>query len=93
MLLAQPIRTFDHEAHDLVRCIDDSETICGLLVVDLVEVFVDDFQKRLLFMMAGYKRCRTPDGGVIRAETRLSEQKGRFPECFQFEAADGLADR
>jgi hypothetical protein len=53
MLLAEPIGAFDHEAHDLVWRINDAEAVGFLLVVDLVKVLVDDFEKILLLVMAG----------------------------------------
>ena len=56
MLLAQPVGALDHEAHDLVRRIDDAEPVGRLLVVDLVEVLVDDLEKCLLLVMARHER-------------------------------------
>ena len=48
VLLAQPVGALDHEAHDLVRRVDDAEPVGGLRVVDLVEVLVDDLEEGLL---------------------------------------------
>jgi len=35
--LAQPVGTLDHEAHDFVRGVDDTQPVGRLGVVDLVE--------------------------------------------------------
>ncbi len=70
MLLAQPVGALDHEAHDLVRRIDDAEPVGLLLVVDLVEVLVDNFEEVLLLMMAGDERGGALDRGVIGPQAR-----------------------
>lgn len=56
MLFAQPVGAFDHEAHDLIRCVNHAKTICRLDVIDFVEIFVDDLEERLFFVMASNQR-------------------------------------
>ena len=65
VLLAQPVGAFDHEAHDLVRRVDDAQPVGGLGVVDLVEVLVDDLEEGLLLVVAGDLRGGGADGGVV----------------------------
>ena len=64
MLLVQTVSAFDHEAHDLIRRIDNTEAIGLLLVVDLVEFLIDDLEKVLLFMVAGDESSGTLDRGA-----------------------------
>ncbi len=65
VLLAQPIGTVDHEAHDLVGRVDHAQPVCRLGVVDLVEVLVDHLQEGLLLGVAADLRRRAADGGVV----------------------------
>jgi hypothetical protein len=66
VLLAEVVGTFDHEAHDLVRCVDHTEAVGGFGVIDLIEVLVDDFQERLLLMVRADLCGGGTDGGVVR---------------------------
>ena len=70
VLLAQPVGALDHEAHDLVRRVDDAEAVGLLLVVDLVEILVDGLEKVLLLVMAGDERGGALDRGVVRSQAR-----------------------
>ena len=65
MLLGQPVRAFDHKTHDLVRGIDHAQPVGRLGIVDLVEIFVDDLQKGLLFAVVGDLGGISADGSVI----------------------------
>src|ERR1019366_9849719 len=64
--LAEPIGALDHESDNLVRCIDHPESVSSLWVVDFIEVFVDSFKKRLLFVMSGNLCGGSSNGRVIR---------------------------
>ncbi len=66
MLLAQPVGALDHEAHDLVRRVDDAQPVGCLRVVDLVEILVDGLQKFLLLVMAADLRGGALDRRIVR---------------------------
>ena len=65
VFLAKPVGAVDHEAHDLVRRVDNAQPVGGLGVVDLVEVLVDDLEESLLFVMAADLRGRGANGCVV----------------------------
>ena len=65
VLLAQPVGALDHEADDLVRRVDNAESVRSLGVVNLVEVLVDDLEEGLLLVVAADLRRRRADGGVV----------------------------
>ena len=58
----------DHEFHNLARRIDHAEAVCGLGIVDLVEVLVNHLEKTLLFVVIGDAEGRPLNGGVVALE-------------------------
>jgi hypothetical protein len=70
VLLAQPVGTLDHKAHNLIRRVDDTEAVCLFLVVDLVEIFVDDLEEVLLFVVAGHECGGALDRRIVGTKLR-----------------------
>ncbi len=84
VLFAQPVGRLDHEAHDLVRRVDDAEPVGRLRVVDLVEVLVDDLEEGLLLVVAADLAGRGADRAVVdlqrfeRLELGVAGEERRF---------------
>lgn len=74
VLLTEPIGALDHETDDLIGRIDHAQPVGSFLVIDLVEVFVDDFEKRLLLVVSLDLRGSSADGRVVRGQ-RLERLK------------------
>ena len=92
MLLAQPVRALDHEAHDLLRRIDHAEPVGRLLVVNLVEILVDDFEEFLPLVVGGNLVRRRADRIVIRVEGLHRILFQRAGEKQLFEVVEFLGD-
>ena len=65
MFFAEVVGALDHEAHDLIRCVDHTEPVGGFRIVDFVKVLVDDFQECLLLVMRTDLRGGGTDGSVV----------------------------
>jgi hypothetical protein len=65
MALAQPVGRVDHKADDLVRCVDYPKPVCGLGIVNLVEVLVDRLQEALLLLVRADLGGGCVDLGIV----------------------------
>ena len=68
VFVAEPVGALDHEAHDLVGGIDHAQPIGCLLVVDLIEVLINDFEEGLLLVVATDLGSCSANGGIVRVE-------------------------
>src|SRR5690606_41148331 len=69
--------------------IDYTQPIGSLLIVNLIEVFVDDLEERLLFMMTAYLSRGGSDSGIVRIKTA----QGAFFEIASEESSDRKSTR
>ena len=93
MFFEEVVGGLDHKTDDFVGRIDDSEAVCTFGIIDFVEVFIDDFEEFLFFVVVGNRGGGGVEGLVVVsdvAELVLADFSGEYgvDEAFEFASDD-----